>query len=42
MFAWFNSERRLSKDYEVNPRHSENMVRIVLLKKTFGRLGPIA
>ena len=41
-FAWITSERRLSKDYEVNPRHSENMVRIAMLKKTLGRLCPIS
>ncbi|MFB3789652.1 MAG: transposase [bacterium] len=41
-FAWINSERRLSKDYEVNPRHSENRVRIAMLKKTLGRLCPIS
>ncbi len=41
-FAWITSERRLSKDYEANPWHFENMVRIAMLKKTLGRLCPIS
>ena len=32
--AWTTYSRRLSKDFEVNPVYSENMVRISLLKMT--------
>lgn len=37
-FAWINNDRRLSKDYEVNTDHSENMVRLSMLKRTLRRL----
>ncbi len=37
-FAWINNDRRLSKDYEINPAHSENMVRVSMLKRTLKRL----
>ena len=36
-FAWINNDRRLSKDYEVKPNHSENMVRISMVKRTLRR-----
>ena len=29
-FSWLNLSRRLSKDYEINPRHSETMVYIAM------------
>ena len=35
--AWMNNDRRLSKDYEVNPKYSENRIRVSLLKRTFRR-----
>lgn len=31
-FAWLSNFRRLSKDYEINPRYSENMVRLSMLR----------
>lgn len=31
-FAWINNSRRLSKDYEINPRCSENMFRIAMIR----------
>jgi len=33
-FAWMNNDRRLSKDYEVNPKYSENIIRVSMLKRT--------
>ncbi|MFB3788290.1 MAG: transposase [bacterium] len=41
-FAWFNIERRLAKDYDVNPLHSENLIRIAMLKKTLAWLCSIS
>ena len=38
-FAWINNDRRLSKDYEINTKHSENMVRISMLRRTIKRVG---
>ncbi len=37
-FAWLGHDRRLSKDYEINPRHSENMVRLSMIRKTLRRM----
>lgn len=37
-FAWMGNDRRLSKDYEILPRHSENMVRISMLRRTLRHL----
>ncbi len=41
-FAWITSDRRLSKDYEVNPRHSENMVRGAMVKKILALISSIS
>lgn len=30
--AWLNTSRRLSKDYEVNPKNSENTLRIAAIR----------
>lgn len=35
--AWMNNDRRLSKDYEIIVRHSENMVRLSMLRRTLRR-----
>ena len=32
-FAWMNHSRRLSKDYEMLPSHSENMIRLDSLRR---------
>lgn len=37
-FAWLGHARRLSKDVEVTVRHSENMVRIAMLKLTLNQI----
>lgn len=37
-FAWLNHARRLAKDVEVNPVHSENMVRIAMIKILLNQL----
>lgn len=37
-FAWLGHARRLSKDFEVTVRHSENMVRIAMLKLTLNQM----
>jgi len=37
-FAWMLHSRRLSKDYEILPRHSENMVRIDSLRRVLANL----
>ena len=37
-FAWIMHDRRLSKDYEILPRHSENMVRISMIRRTLRRV----
>lgn len=36
-FAWFNHARRLSKDYEFNPTHSQSMVYIASIKIMMNR-----
>jgi putative transposase len=33
-FAWLNGARRLSKDYEISVKSSENFVRIVHMSRT--------
>lgn len=40
-FAWFNLSRRLSKDYENNPRHSEAMIQIAMSHLMIKRLARI-
>ena len=40
--AWMNNDRRLSKDYEVKPNHSENMVRVSMLKRTLQQFTSIS
>lgn len=37
-FAWLNNARRLAKDVEVNPVHSENMIRVAMIKLTLNQL----
>ena len=37
-FAWFNHYRRLSKDYERNPSHSESMVYLAMTQLMLRRL----
>lgn len=37
-FGWFNFRRRLSKDYEHNPRSSEAMVQIAMINLMLKRL----
>ena len=37
-FAWLEHCRRLSQDFEVTVRHSENRVRIAMLKLTLNQL----
>jgi putative transposase len=37
-FAWLNNARRLAKDIEVNPIHSENMIRIAMITMTLKQL----
>ncbi|MBI1387175.1 MAG: transposase [bacterium] len=36
--AWLSNSRRLSKDYEVNPDYSENIVRIAMVRLTLKRI----
>jgi len=36
-FAWFNHARRLSKDYEFNPKHSQSMVYIASIRIMMNR-----
>jgi putative transposase len=36
-FAWLGNFRRLSKDYEIRPRSTENMVRITMLRLTVAK-----
>ena len=38
-FAWLNRQRRLAKDYEVNPVHHEAMVYIAMSKIILNRIG---
>jgi putative transposase len=40
-FSWLNLSRRLSKDYEINPRHSETMVYIAMSHLMVKRLARI-
>jgi putative transposase len=37
-FAWLNNARRLAKDFEVNPIHSENMIRVAMIKQVLNQL----
>lgn len=39
-FAWLNRSRRLSKDYEVLPSHSEAMIKISMIHHLLRRLAP--
>lgn len=36
-FAWFHHARRLSKDYEFNPKHSQSMIYIASIKLLMAR-----
>jgi putative transposase len=36
--AWLGHDRRLSKDYEVKVKHSENFIRLSMIKRTAARL----
>lgn len=36
-FAWFNHARRLSKDYEFNPKHSQSMIYIASIRIMMNR-----
>lgn len=40
-FSWFNLSRRLSRDYEINPRHSEAMILITMSHLMVKRLARI-
>jgi len=37
-FAWANNARRLSKDYEINTRTSENMFRISMIRISLAQM----
>jgi putative transposase len=37
-FGWFNHARRLSKDYEFNPKHAQSMVYIASIKIMINRI----
>jgi putative transposase len=37
-FAWFESYRRLSREYEFRTRHSENMIYLAQIYRIFNRL----
>ncbi|MBD3266056.1 transposase [bacterium] len=37
-FSWLGHDRRLAKNYEIQPRHSENMVRISMVRRTLRRV----
>ena len=39
-FAWLGKYRRLSKDYETNPRSSEAMIRLAMINLMLHRLQP--
>ena len=39
-FGWFNRFRRLSKDYEANPRNSESLIYIAMTHLMLRRLCP--
>lgn len=39
-FAWLGRWRRLSKDYEQNPKVSENVIRIAMIGIMLNRLAP--
>ena len=39
-FGWMNSQRRLSKDYEYLPRHSEGWIKLVSINTMVRRLSP--
>ena len=39
-FAWLGKYRRLSKDYESDPRSSETMIRLALINLMLHRLKP--
>ena len=41
-FGWFGLYRRLSKDYEYLPRHSEAMIRLAMIHLMVRRLKPKA
>lgn len=41
-FAWANNSRRLSKDYEINPKYSENMFRIAMIKISVAQTSKIS
>lgn len=38
-FGWWNSSRRLSKDYEFLPRHSETFIYVAMIRLMVKRLG---
>lgn len=37
-FAWFNRYKRLAKDYELRPEHSESMIYIAMIQLMLRRL----
>jgi putative transposase len=37
-FAWFGRFRRLSKDYELLPEHSESMIYVAMIRLMLQRL----
>lgn len=39
-FGWFESARRLSKDFEFSPKSSEGMVYLAMLQKMLRQLAP--
>jgi transposase len=36
-FAWLNNFSRLSKDFEILPATTENIIRIAMIKLTFAK-----
>ena len=38
-FGWLNKYRRLSKDYELTPKHSESMIYLAMIHLMLRRLG---
>ncbi|MDR0672688.1 MAG: transposase, partial [Zoogloeaceae bacterium] len=37
-FAWLANYRRLNRDYEINPRQSESMIKLVMIHLLLKRL----
>lgn len=39
-FAWLSFSRRLSKEYEENPQHSESFIYVAMIRLMLKRLHP--